>query len=131
MEKELNYALHKWVLFIIKVIPMILAMTALLNTTLSYMGIDVPLLSYLGGISLFPLLFLYLASYAFHFCSYHRVFLHYVTVNWVLNIIDYYFGIPVSDKDLFLLYMVITGVFLYLVLYLHQKERNKTKTAYK
>ena len=120
MEKELNYALHKWVLFIIKIIPMLLAVTALLNTILSYIGIDVPLLSYLGGISLFPLLFLYLASYAFHFCGYHRVFLHYVTVNWVLNIIDYYIVIPLSDKELFMLYMSITGVFLFILLYYYK-----------
>lgn len=120
MEKELNYALHKWVLFIIKIIPMLLAVTALLNTILSYIGIDVPLLSYLGGISLFPLLFLYLASYAFHFCGYHRVFLHYVTVNWILNIVDYYIVIPLSDKELFMLYMSITGVFLFILLYYYK-----------
>ena len=123
MEEKINYSLHKWVLFILKIIPMLLAFIALLNTVLSYWDIDVPLLSYLGGISLFPLLFLYLASYAFKFCEHHRMFLHYVSVNWILNIIDYYWGIPVSNKELFLDYMIITGIFLFLILYFHQKHR--------
>ena len=98
---------------------MLLALIALLNTVLSYWDIDIPLLSYLGGVSLFPLVFLYLASYAFKFCECHRMFLHYVSLTWVLNIIDYYIGIPVSDKELFLIYMIIACVFLFVILYLH------------
>jgi hypothetical protein len=83
---------------------------------------EVPLLSYIGGVSVLPLLFLYLSSYAFGFCSYHRMFLHYVSLNWVLNIYDYYIGIPLSDKELLLMYLIITGIFLFLILYLHQKS---------
>ena len=121
--------LYKVEICFLKVIPMLLALTALLNTLLSYFDIDAPLLSYIGGISLLPLLFLYLSSYVFKFCEYHRMFLHYVSVNWILNIIDYYWGIPVSNKNLFLLYMVITGIFLFLILYYHQKEVRKTRNA--
>ena len=127
MEEPLNYTLHKLVVFVLKIIPMLLATTSLLNTLLSYWDIDWPVLSYLGGISLFPLIFLYLASYAFKFCEYHRVFLHYVTVNWILNIWDYYWGIPISNKGLFMLYMVITGLFMFLALYFHQKEVKSRK----
>ena len=127
MEESLNYTLHKWAVFVLKIIPMLLATTSLLNTLLSYWDIDWPVLSYLGGISLFPLIFLYLASYAFKFCEYHRVFLHYVNVNWVLNIWDYYWGIPISNKGLFMLYMVITGLFMFLALYFHQKEVKSRK----
>ena len=117
--------LHKWILLLLKSIPMILALTALLNTLLSYYDIDVPLLSYLGGISLFPLIFLYLASYAFQFCEYHRMFIHYVTINWILNIVDYYWGIPISNKGLFLLYIAITGISLFIILYLYLKSRKR------
>lgn len=124
----MDYSLHKWLIFVLKIIPMLLAAACLLNTVLSYWGIDVPLLSYLGGVSLLPLLFLYLASYAFKFCSHHRMFLHYVSVNWVLNIIDYYWGIPVSNKSMFMVYMVLTGIFLFLVLYYHQKEIKRKKS---
>lgn len=129
-EETLNtIALRRITLYTIKVIPMLLAAVTLLNTLLSYFDIDIPLLSYIGGVSLLPLLFLYLSSYAFKFCEYHRMFLHYVSVTWVLNVVDYYIGIPVSNKSMFLLYMVITCLFLFLILYFHQKsikdKRNK------
>ena len=124
-ENVINYTLHKYNLYLLKVIPMLLALVHLLNTLLSYFDIDVPLLSYIGGVSILPLLFFYLASYAFRFCEYHRIFLHYITINWILNIIDYYWGIPVSDKELFLIYMVIAGVSLFLVLYLYLKTKNR------
>jgi hypothetical protein len=114
--------LHNLEIKVIKVIPMLLALTALLNTLLSYFYMEVPLLSYIGGVSILPLLFLYLSSYAFGFCSYHRMFLHYVSLNWVLNIYDYYIGIPLSDKELLLMYLIITGIFLFIILYLHQKS---------
>lgn len=120
-ENTITRDLHRLLLFSLKVIPMLLALVSLLNTILSYMDIDVPLLSYIGGISLLPLLFLYLSSYAFRFCNYHRMFLHYVSVNWILNIYDYYIGIPLSDKSLFMMYMIITGITLFIILY--QKKR--------
>lgn len=122
--------LYKSVIVTIRIIPMLLAAVAVLNTTLSYFGIDAPILSYIGGISLFPLVFLYLSSYAFRFCEYHRMFLHYVSVNWILNIYDYYIGILVSEKGIFMLYAIITCIFLFLILYYHQKCR-KDGTLYR
>ena len=117
--------LHKVLILLIKIIPMVLAMLAVLNTTLSYFYIELPILSYIGGVSILSLVFFYLASYVFKFCEYHRMFLHYITINWVLNIIDYYFGIPVSDKGMFLIYMAITGIFMFVILYLYLKAMKK------
>ena len=114
--------LYKIELYSIKTIPVILAALCLLNTILSYFYIDVPLLSYIGGNSLFTLAFLYLSSVVFRFCVYHRMFIHYIALNWVLNIIDYYIGISLSNKDLFLMYIVITGIFMFIILYLHLKK---------
>ena len=113
--------IHRLEIAVIRTIPMWLAAIALLDTILSYFDIQTPALSYIGGVSLLPLLFLYLSSYAFRFCAYHRMFLHYVSVTVVVNIYDYYIGIPVSDKAMFMIYMVITGLFLFLILYFHQK----------
>lgn len=121
-EKLKSKYLYKIELYSIKTIPVILAALCLLNTILSYFYIDVPLLSYIGGNSLFTLAFLYLSSVVFRFCAYHRMFIHYIALNWVLNIIDYYIGIPLSNKDLFLMYIVITGIFMFIILYLHLKK---------
>lgn len=117
--------LHKLLLVTLKVIPMLLALVCLLNTVLSYAGIDLVVLSYIGGVSILPLVFLYISSYAFRFCEYHRMFLHYVAVNWILNIYDYYVGIPLSDRNLFAMYLIITCVFLFIILYLYLKTRKK------
>lgn len=119
--------LYRIELYLIKVIPVVISGIYVLNTALSYFDIDWPVLSYLGGMSILPIVFLYISSYVFRFCEYHRMFLHYISVNWLLDIIDYYWGIPVPDKELFLLYMVITGVFLFIILYLHQKETKRQK----
>ena len=121
MKKEENLkskTLYKIELYLIKIIPMILSLIALLNTILSYFYIDVPLLSYLGGISVFTIIFLYMSSIVFRFCKYHRMFIHYITINWLLNIIDYYIGIPVSNKGMFLIYMILTGAALFVIVYL-------------
>ena len=84
----MNKLLYKVELCLVKVIPMIYALLSLLNTTLSYFSIDVVILSYIGSVSLVTLLFLYVTSYVFKFCEYHRMFIHYTTVTWILNIID-------------------------------------------
>lgn len=117
-----NLRLHKITIGVLKIIPMLLALTTLLNQILSYFGIDLEVLGYLGGISLLPMIFLYLASYCFQFCNYHRMFLHYVVVCDILTLIDYYIGIPVSALLMLLIYLSIAGIALFIILYLHQKH---------
>ena len=91
--------LYKIELRLLKIIPMILAFTALLNSILSYFNIDLYILSYIGGVSIFTMVFLYLSSYVFKFCEYHRMFLHYVVVTWIINTVDYYIEIPINDLE--------------------------------
>lgn len=122
MVGNLSKSLYRAELLFLKVIPMLMAFVCLLNTVLSYYDIDWPFLSYLGSVSIFTLAFLYLSSVVFRFCMWHRMFLHYVAFNWALNIIDYYIGIPVSDRELFIMYLAITGVFLFIILYLKMYE---------
>ena len=117
--------LYKIELGLLKVIPMILALTALLNSILSYFGIDLYILSYIGGVSIFTMLFLYLSSYVFKFCEYHRMFLHYIVSTWIINIIDYYIGIPISDLEYLCLQMIIAGISLFIILYLYVKSYKK------
>jgi len=123
-EGNLSKTIYKIELFLLKIIPFILATVYLVNTTLSYFKIDIPFLSYLGGISILPLLFLYLSSYAFKFCFYHRLPLHYITINLVLNIVDEYIGIPLSNRNLYAVYVIITFIFIILLVYEHCRKRN-------
>lgn len=102
---------------------MIMAALHLVNTTLFYFGIDLEILSYIGGVSFLTLGFLYLSSYVFKFCEYHRMFLHYVVVTNVICIYDTYIGIPVSDGALFTINISIAGIFLFIILYLKRNEQ--------
>ena len=117
--------LHKITIAALKVIPMLLALTTLLNQTLSFFGIDLEVLGYIGGVSLLPMIFLYIASYCFQFCSYHRMFLHYIVVINVLSYIDMVFGIPINDFNLLILYTSIALLFMLLIVVNIRNERNK------
>lgn len=120
--------LYKIEIGLLKIIPMVLAGIYLSNTILSYfLDIDLIILSYIGGISLLPLIFLYLSSYVFRFCIYHRVFLHYITINEIILILDTHIGLPISDLEYFCLQMSIFGISLFLFLYLYVKS-NKGPT---
>ena len=120
-----NKSLYKIELYLLKVLPMLLAAIYLINTVLSYYDIVLPALSYIGGLSFIPLLFMYISSYVFRFCSYHRMFLHYVVINDLINLIDYYYTLPISDWELLILHMSIAGISLFIILYLYVKSHSK------
>ena len=116
---------HKLFLGFLKVIPMVLAIMFLLNTILSYFYIDWPTISYISSVGLIPWLFIYFAADVFHFCKYHKMFLWYILANNVLCWLDYKFTLPISNRSLFLIHMVVAGLFLFLALYFHQKCHHK------
>lgn len=120
-----NYEKSKLFIGFLKILPMVLAGLFLLNTVLSYFYIDWTLLSYLASVGLIPWLFIIAASYKLHFCEHHRMFLWYILANNILCWVDYEYTIPVSNKGLFLIHIIVAGLFLFLVLYFHQKQRRK------
>ena len=120
-----NKLLYKLTLQIFKIIPMIYALLSLLNTILSYFNINVDILSYVGSVSLVTLVLLYITSYVFNFCEYHRMFIHYTAITWVLNIIDLYIGIPVSNFCYLGIQLIIAGVSLFIILLLYYKTNKK------
>ena len=122
--------LYKVELYLLKIMPILLAAIYLINTVLSYYDIIVPALTYIGGLSFIPLVFMYISSYVFKFCSYHRMFLHYIVVNDSINLIDYYYTIPISDWKLFIIQMSIAGIALFIILYLYVKNHRKIIKRY-
>lgn len=114
--------LKKLLIIFLKVIPMILAGTAFANTFLFYFDVDTEWMHYVGGTSILTLAFLYLASYVFKFCEYHRMFLHYVVVCNTINTIDYYYGLPVGDEQFVLLHLLLMFITMVIVLILFLKK---------
>lgn len=117
--------LYKIELYLLKIMPMLLAAIYLANTVLSYCNIIVPTLSYIGGVSFIPLTFMYISSYVFRFCNYHRMFLHYIVINDSINLIEYYYTLPISDWKLFIVHMSIAGISLFIILYLYVKHHKQ------
>ena len=123
VEELRSKTLYKCVLVSLKVIPMLLALLDIINTSFGFLGIECHWISYFGGVSFLTLGFLYLASYVFRFCRYHRMFLHYVLLTNTISVIDFEYGIPVTDYTLLCVHVALLGVFLFLVLYFYRKER--------
>lgn len=119
----MNKLLYKVTVIVLKILPILLAFITLLNSILSYFNIDLVILSYIGGISLITILFIYVASYAFRFCEYHRIFLHYIVVTWIINIIDLYIGISINDLEYLCLQMIVAGISLFIILYFYLKRK--------
>jgi hypothetical protein len=123
--QSLNKALYKIELYIIKIIPYLLAIFYLLNTTLSYFYIDIPLISYIAGISLLPWLFLCISSFVFKFCIYHRLPLYYIFVNWLITILDYYLDFTKYYESTVLIDFITAGITTLLIVYFKFKEHER------
>lgn len=117
-EKHVNKVIIKRFILLTKVLPILIAIIHLINTIISFFhGNDIPL-NYIGGVSLLPLVYLYIASYTFQLCSYYRMFLHYSVIINIINIYDYYFEIPVNDLTYLLIIIAITIITMILIIYL-------------
>lgn len=108
--------LYKLELLLIKILPLGIALCYLLNSILSYFNIDAPILSYIGGMSILPVIFILVSSFVFKFCIYHRLPIYYIIISDIINYYDLYISIPVDDRNLFIINMIIAGVFIFLIL---------------
>lgn len=130
MEKaeSLNKRLYKLLLIYIRYIPAVLAIGDFVNTLMSEFEIELPVLSYSTGISFIPLIGYYLISIILKFCIYHRLFLHYVTLNNIICLYDYEVGIPLDDRSMFSLYLIITFIFTALIIITYVKHHKRITT---
>ncbi len=124
-EENLRRKSHRLLLITLKILPMVISLCYLLNTLFSYFCIDTSLLSMLSGMSLFPWIFILIATYVFKFCIYHRMFLYYILLSNILSIYDFYIGIPISNIETVMLHLIVFGIFLFLVLYFYVKRNKK------
>lgn len=118
-----NKRLYRIELYVLKIIPMVLAGLYALNTILSYFGIEWQIFSMLGWISLFPLAFLYISSYTFRFCKYHRMFLHYIVMNDIICWIDYSFTLPITNWEYLMIHLILMFVCIVIIVYLKMKNK--------
>ena len=113
---------YKLLIIVLKFIPILTALCYMSSTIFNYFGYNIEPLSNIGGMSLLTWLFIYLASIVFNFCSYHRVFLWYIFIDDIFNIIDYYITIPISTDNILMLHNIFIGITLFIVLILYVKD---------
>lgn len=126
-----NKVWYKIFLIILKYIPAIITIFYVLNTFLSFVGIDTFWMSYVSGISILTWIFLYVSSFVFNYCIYHRLFLYYIALNDIITIIDYHYKIPVTNETLFMLHSILLGIFVILIVikYVTNHKKNTTKNS--
>lgn len=125
MDNRINPRCYKVVLLLIKFIPMLIALCYGANSLLAYFEKQLDVLGYL--VFYLFIVLLYLLSYVFHFCAYHRMFIHYILSIDILNTIDYYKGLPFDDFGVWMLYAVVTCIALFITLYLYVKQTQTNK----
>ena len=116
--KSVNKNQMKLFVLVSKVLPMVLALCHLLNCMFGYFGWNNIILGYISGISILTVSYLYLISYLIKLCGYYRMFLHYCVIIDIINIYDYYIGIPVSDRNMMLLYGGVTIISMFIIIYM-------------
>lgn len=118
---------YKAFLVLLKCLPYLIMLMDWANTFLCMFGKEFAWLSYVGGTSYLVLLFMWVASFVFNFCSYHRVPLWYIFVNNSLVLYDTYIGLPLDNKELLDLNLVLVGgtIVLMTILYIREKRRWK------
>jgi hypothetical protein len=123
--------MYKATLAVLKILPMVMAFSYLMMTLCAHLQVPWQLPFHYLGIVIAPLAFMYLASYVFRFCNYHRVFIHYIAFVELLNITDYYYRIPISNEAICTVHYGVTAVFLLTALYLYIKKYKKDKCCIK
>ena len=113
---------YKLLIIVLKFIPMLTALCYMSSTIFNYFGYNIEPLSNFGGMSLLTWLIIYLASIVFNFCAYHRMFLWYIFIDDLFNIIDYYITIPISTDSILMLHNILIGITLFAVLILYVKD---------
>ena len=121
VENSVSKDLYKVFLLILRGIPYIIAICYVVFTTAFYFGLELNVIGYIGSCSIMTWIFLYVSSFVFKFCKYHRTPLYYVLLNDIINVIDTYIGIPISTNDFFVLHIAILGAIVIVYSYLRIK----------
>lgn len=127
VENTLNKNVYKIFISIIKFLPNLLALLKITGLLLSYFKITSFAITCIGGTSIVLLVLLYLISYVFRFCGLYRLSLNYVSLITLLTIFDFYIGIPIMVSSKFILYTLITGVFISLWIFVIYRNRKNPK----
>ena len=120
--ENLKVSNYKLLILTLKFIPMLTALCYMSSTVFNYLGYNIEPLSNIGGMSLLTWVFVYLSASVFSFCAYHKMFLWYILIDDLFNIVDYYWHIPLNTDTVLMLHNILIGLTLFIVLLLYVKS---------
>lgn len=129
----MNKDLYKVDLFLLKLLPMIMAFSYIIAQYAALFNIGSGLILVLQivthylGLLLAPMTFMLISSKVFQFCNYHRMFIYYILVIQLMNITNWYFKIPISNLAYNITQDVITVGFLLTALIMYIKKRRQIR----
>lgn len=127
INNHINKRLYKIFLITLKYIPIFLACIHTVNIYMQYVGMELVIFPLISGTSFPFLLLLFIMSYVFQFCYLYRIPLWYLTLNWLMIILDALIGIPISTLNIFRIYAIMFGIFIIIFIIYMYKNRNKPK----
>ena len=103
----------------------------LLNNTLCYFCTDLDtiyLLDYIIGNSIVTTILLFVCSYIFNYCAWHRFIIFANFINITIANIDAIYHINITDLQLLCVYYIISIIFIIIATTNHINENERSKT---
>lgn len=98
----------------------------LFNNILYYNGICDKLsytLDFIIGNSIVATILLYICSYVFNFCIWHRLIITANIINITIASLDAIYKLPISDIKLLIIYHVVAAIFIIISTVIHIKKK--------
>lgn len=129
----MNKELYKVDLFLLKLLPMIMAFSYMVAQYAALFNIGsgiilvLQIVTHYLGLLLAPMMFMLISSKVFQFCNYHRMFIYYILVIQLMTITNWYFKIPISNLAYNVTQDIITVGFLLTALIMYIKKRRQIR----
>ena len=101
----------------LKILPAIMAGSYVIEMISIFLGFGTQVLVNFIGMIVAPILFMYLASYVFKFCEYHRIFIHYVLILEILTTVKWYYPVIVTSELVLNISFVLSGLLMLCVVF--------------
>lgn len=120
-------SMYKATLYTLKILPMVMAFAYLLMLCCFNYAPKYVVIPHLLGTVFAPLIFIYITSYVFKFCAFHRLFIHYYTFITILNVSDHYLHPYIDVSVVTFLHDGATLIFLItaIIMYIYKYKRDK------
>lgn len=111
----------------VKFYPFLNSIGIFTNILLHYFDYNVRIIDYFVLTNFSSIILLYLLSIVLKFCNYHRIFIHYMLLEFCLDLYDEYFSITLQDKHFMYLQMILFCISLLEALYFYLYDKSNKR----